>query len=139
MAQPTPRFRRDLAATATEADGVAFVDVSDARTGTTFRLYDFEYQLALQLDGRPVEDVVAWASSAYGLDLTPEGITEFSGRLGELGFLEADAATGAARPAAPEAPDLSAEAEAEWLALQNARTNAFVPDAEMLAGVAQDL
>ena len=65
----------------TEADGVACVDVSDPRTGSSFRLYDFEYQLALQLNGQPVAQVTDWASKTYGADLTAEGITEFAARL----------------------------------------------------------
>src|SRR5262245_55116736 len=104
MGQSSPRFRKDLAASATEVDGVTFVDVSDATTGTSFRLYDFEYELALQLDGQPLDDVVAWAATTYGMELTPEGIEEFAGRLGELGFLELDADAGG---------DATAEMQAE--------------------------
>src|SRR5215471_12278728 len=95
MGQSSPRFRNDLAVSVTEVEGVSFVDVMDSTTGTTFRLYDFEYQLALQLDGQPIDDVIAWAGTTYGMDLTAEGIAEFAGRLGELGFLE---------PAQPDLP-----------------------------------
>src|SRR4051794_168938 len=94
MDDASPRFRQDLEAAATEAEGVACVDVRDPQTGTNFRFYDFEYQLALQFNGQPLRDIVAWASQAYGVDLTVDGINEFAGRLSELGFLEA-AATGA--------------------------------------------
>jgi len=88
MSEASPRFRQDLTVAPTEADGVACVDVSDPKTGANFRLYDFEYQLALQLNGQPVAQVTDWASKTYGADLTPEGITEFASRLAELGFLE---------------------------------------------------
>jgi membrane fusion protein, multidrug efflux system len=88
MSEASPRFRQDLTVSPTEADGVACVDVSDPKTGANFRLYDFEYQLALQLNGQPVTHVTDWASKTYGADLTPDGITEFAARLGELGFLE---------------------------------------------------
>ena len=97
MDEASPRFRQDLVAAATEADGVPCVDVSDPGTGTSFRFYDFEYQLALQLNGQPLAAVTAWASEAYGVDLTAEGIGEFAGRLAELGFLE---------PAGPHRPRL---------------------------------
>ena len=54
MSDASPRFRQDLEATATEAEGVPCVDVTDPRTGTNFRFYDFEYQLALQFNGQPL-------------------------------------------------------------------------------------
>ena len=88
MSEASPRFRQDLTVSPTEADGVACVDVSDPKTGANFRLYDFEYQLALQLNGQPVSQVTDWASTTYGADLTADGIKEFASRLGELGFLE---------------------------------------------------
>ena len=46
MDDASPRFRQDLEASATEAEGVACVDVRDPKSGTSFRFYDFEYQLA---------------------------------------------------------------------------------------------
>src|SRR4029079_13650498 len=113
-----PRFRQDLESSNTEADGVACVDVTDPKTGTNFRFYDFEYQLAQQLNGQPFDDVIAWASAAYGVDLTVEGIKEFAGRLSELGFHEAGS----------ELDD----AEAEWVAAEGAKTAQFVPDPGML-------
>ncbi len=67
------------------------MDVRDPKTGTSFRLYDFEYQLALQLNGQPVADVVGWASTNYGVELTADSVTEFATRLRELGFLEGQA------------------------------------------------
>src|SRR5712672_2174787 len=88
MADASPRFRHDLLATAVDIDGVRYIDVRDPDRGTSFRFYDFEYELARQLDGRPVGDVSAWAVATYGLDLTPAGIDEFAARLAELGFLE---------------------------------------------------
>ena len=81
MNDASPRFRQDLEASATEAEGVPCVDVRDPLTGTNFRFYDFEYQLALQFNGQPLADVTAWASETYGVDLTVEGINEFAGRL----------------------------------------------------------
>jgi hypothetical protein len=151
MDEASPRFRQDLVATTTEADGVPCVDVSDPRTGTNFRFYDFEYQLALQLNGQPLREVTAWASQAYGVDLTAEGIGEFAGRLAELGFLEPGGAAAAAAEATPppsaaapasepmpppddEPPsptDNLENAEAEWLTTEGAQTATFVPDPAM--------
>src|SRR5689334_18609549 len=129
MLTPTPRFRQDLVASTTEADGIPWVDVRDPRTGTNFRLYDFEYQIALQLNGQPVEDVVAWAAATYGLDLTADGVDEFAVRLGELGFLEGTAAQGGDG----EAGEPGEVVEAEWSDAQSARTAQFVPDRAILA------
>ena len=106
MADSTPRFRQDLIATAVEVDGVRYIDVRDPSRGTGFRFYDFEFELARQLDGRPHADVSAWAIATYGLDLTPVGIGEFAARLAELGFLEGSAPspTGAAAPTSAASP-----------------------------------
>jgi len=150
MSEASPRFRQDLTVSPTEADGVACVDVRDPKTGASFRLYDFEYQLALQLNGQPVRQVTDWASKTYGADLTPEGISEFAARLGELGFLEKmgtlagfpyppatgsrSGAPSASSPLSPatvedEAPEAAAE---EWESAQGAKTAQFVPDRAML-------
>jgi len=156
MDEASPRFRQDLVAAATETDGVPCVDVSDPATGTSFRFYDFEYQLALQLNGQPLGAVTAWASEAYGIDLTPDGVREFAGRLAELGFLESAAAAPAPAPArvvapaevtpppaaftpvpevtAPAADSLDNaddNAEAEWMTTEGAQTATFIPDAAM--------
>jgi hypothetical protein len=148
----SPRFRQDLAVSPTEADGVACVDVRDPKTGNNFRLYDFEYQLAMQLNGQPVEQVTDWASRTYGADLTADGIGEFAARLRELGFLESEPATAAAAVTAEVsvAPILAAAAAAqhaedaraaqesadsavdEWASPQGAKTATFVPDPAML-------
>src|SRR3954469_19877210 len=107
MSEASPRFHQDLTVAPTEADGVACVDVSDPKTGANFRFYDFEYQLALQLNGQPVAQVTDWASKTYGADLTVDGITEFASRLGELGFLEParpSAVSPATESSGPRAP-----------------------------------
>src|SRR5215831_18579328 len=141
----SPRFRQDLTVSPTEADGVACVDVRDPKTGSSFRLYDFEYQLALQLNGQPVERVTDWASRTYGAELTADGISEFAARLRELGFLEPEPATSAsvtaevpvarilaAAKAAEEPPESGDSAVEEWASAQGAKTATFVPDAGML-------
>ena len=150
MSEASPRFRQDLTVSPTEADGVACVDVADPRTGASFRLYDFEYQLALQLNGQSVAQVTDWASKTYGADLTTEGISEFAARLAELGFLESGTqgapasppvpAPAAPAPAAPAPAELApleddasdGAAAAEWDSAQGAKTAQFVPDPAML-------
>jgi multidrug efflux pump subunit AcrA (membrane-fusion protein) len=160
MDEASPRFRQNLIASAAEADGVAVVDVSDPDTGNNFRFYDFEYQLALQLNGQPIGEVTAWASATYGVDLTPDGIGEFAGRLAELGFLEPRSDDDDAPPEPANvsmdtpAPAMSAQtpppeaagaapaealdsAEAEWMSVEASKTATFVPDASMLEGPAE--
>jgi hypothetical protein len=88
MSEASPRFRHDLVANAVDEDGVRWVDVRDPRSGASFRFYDFEYELALQMNGQPIDAVVDWATATYGLELTPDGVWEFAGRLTELGFLD---------------------------------------------------
>jgi len=143
MGKPSPRFRQDLVVSSVEEDGVAYADVSDPGTGTKFRFYDFEYQLATQLNGQPVDDVVSWAATAYGAELTAEGIDEFAGRLAELGFLETKPQPAAdASEITDQGPPLPSEitdqgsvdsAEAEWMSPQGAQTAQFTPDFAMLA------
>jgi hypothetical protein len=127
MDSASPRFRQDLTVSTTEADGVSCVDVSDAKTGANFRFYDFEYQLALQLNGQPLAQVIAWAAQTYGVELKDEGIAEFSGRLSELGFLETGATATEPAPEGDSAAD-------EWMSPQGTKTAQFVPDPAMLAG-----
>src|SRR5258708_27912311 len=130
MAKPTPRFRKDLPAAATETDGVPCVQVTDPATGTSFTFYEFEYDLAHQLDGQDVEDVIAWAVANYQTALTPEAIDEFAAKLRDLGFLEA-AGGAAARPRA-EAPGPDS-ADIEWNTSPGVGTSQLVPDAAMPA------
>src|SRR5437763_12951410 len=134
MSDASPRFRQDLATSPVEADGVPCVDVSDPRTGTSFRFYDFEYQLALQLNGQPVTGVVSWASQAFGADLTADGVNEFATRLRELGFLEGDAVATleVPIPKTPAAEESGENPADEWMTAQSAQTAQFVPDAAML-------
>ncbi len=82
-----PRLRRDLDATSIEADGVHYVDVSDPKTGRSFRFYDFEHAVALALDGRPLEQVGAELRESAGLDLTVDQLAAFADELHRLGFL----------------------------------------------------
>ncbi len=88
MPEGSPRFRRDLTANGIQADGVAYVEVTDRRSATSFRLYDFEHTVALALDGRPLSEVAAGLQQSSGLDFTVEQLEGFVAHLAELGFLE---------------------------------------------------
>jgi hypothetical protein len=90
MSLEKPRFRRDLEATAVEADGQNYVEVNDRRAGTSFRFYDFEYGVALAFDGLAFDKVVPWVKLSSGLELTVLQLKEFAARLDEMGFLETD-------------------------------------------------
>ncbi|HVU52937.1 MAG TPA: efflux RND transporter periplasmic adaptor subunit, partial [Polyangia bacterium] len=108
MAKLTPRFRKELPAAATEVDGVPSVQVTDPGTGTSFTFYEFEYDLAHQLDGKQdYDEIIAWAAANYQTGLSPEAIDEFGRKLGELGFLD----PGGARPGAESRGE---SAELEW-------------------------
>jgi hypothetical protein len=134
MSDASPRFRQDLATSPVEADGVPCIDVRDPQTGTSFRFYDFEYQLALQLNGQPVISVVSWASEAFGADLTADGVNEFAARLRELGFLESDAppTLEVPIPKAPAGDEPGENPADEWMSAQSAQTAQFIPDPAML-------
>jgi len=88
----TPRLRNDLVVATTEEEGVACVEVTDPRTGSSFRFYDFEYALAQQLNGQPLEAVVAWAAATYGVELGNDALDAFVEKLAGLGFLSPAAA-----------------------------------------------
>ncbi len=90
MSVEKPRFRRDLEAVAVEAEGRDYVEVSDRRTGTSFRFYDFEYRVALAFDGLAFDKVAPWVKLSSGLELTVAQLEEFAARLDEMGFLETE-------------------------------------------------
>jgi hypothetical protein len=119
MAKSMPRFRKELPASATETDGVPCVLVTDPATGTSFTFYEFEYDLAHQLDGKQdTDEIMAWSVANYQTALTAEAIEEFAAKLRELGFLDESAGDDGA--------------EAEWNA--GVTTDQFKPDAALLAG-----
>jgi multidrug efflux pump subunit AcrA (membrane-fusion protein) len=87
-----PRLRNDLIVTTADEQGIPCVEVTDPVTSIGFRFYDFEYALAQQLTGQPLEAVVAWASEQYGVELTTDALDQFLQKLTGLGFLaDADA------------------------------------------------
>jgi multidrug efflux pump subunit AcrA (membrane-fusion protein) len=106
-----PRFRRDLEARPVVADGQSYIEVRDAVTARTFLFYDFEYQVALALDGLPLAKVIPWVKLATGLVLDVGQLREFAERLRELGFLEPDPEGATALPPPVESDDLASADE----------------------------
>jgi hypothetical protein len=106
-----PRLRRDLVSTILREDGVKCVDVHDPKRGASFRLFDYEYSVALAFDGRPLAKVIPWVRLSTGLELTAEQLTAFAARLDQLGFLESEEAR--MPGAAPEETPAVAEADDE--------------------------
>ena len=105
MAFDGPRLRRDLVSTILQSeDGVRCVDVYDPKRGSTFRLFGYEYSVALAFDGRPLPKVIAWVRLSTGLELTGEQLTAFADRLDQLGFLVSSRA-GTPGVAPEETPD----------------------------------
>jgi hypothetical protein len=98
MAYDGPRFRRDLISTVFYEGGVRCVDVHDPKRGATFRLFDYEYSVALAFDGRDVAKVISWVQVTTGLELNADQLTAFAKRLDQLGFLEKPKAEGEATP-----------------------------------------
>src|SRR6266567_442685 len=87
----TPRIRPDLKATPAEEQGVKYFDVADPRSGSKMRLYDFEWLIAEQLNGkRRFDEVAEYARQRLGIDPSPADLEAYAHKLAELGFFEAD-------------------------------------------------
>jgi hypothetical protein len=87
----TPKIRTELTATAVEAEGIKYFDVSDPKSGGRMRLYDFEWLLAARMDGaRRFDEMASWARDALGIAPSPDDVAEFAHRLRELGFFQLD-------------------------------------------------
>jgi RND family efflux transporter MFP subunit len=85
----TPRFRADLDSHRGELGGFTFYDVTDRATGKTFRMYEVEYLVARELDGRSLDLVAAEVTARLGVETNPQELAGYVGKLAELGFLEA--------------------------------------------------
>lgn len=98
----SPRLRTELDAHPAEEQGIKFFDVSDPRSGSTMRLYDFEWLLVAQMDGRrSLEEIARWAKGALHLDVTQQQLEEFTRKLDELAFFDAAAAALESEPEVP--------------------------------------
>ena len=105
MSLEKPRFRRDLEAVPVEADGERYVEVRDVEAGWSFCFYDFEYRVALALDGLTLDKVIPWVKLSTGLELQVDQLRAFAERLQEMGFLEGEPGPEGASPPEVLAPE----------------------------------
>ena len=107
----TPRLRPELQASPADDHGIKFFDVSDPRSGTKMRLYDFEWLLASQMDGkRPLSEISRWARDALRAEVSTSDLETFIRSLGELGFFEAPpAGTLTSLTGLPAVPEMEPE------------------------------
>lgn len=89
MVASSVRFRRSLPAEPVEADGYVFVEVRKP-DGEAFRLYDFEFKVATELDGRALPEVQEAVLQRHGLALSEEQLTAFVRQLSGLGLMEGE-------------------------------------------------
>ena len=109
----TPRIRSDLQATPAEEGGIKYFDVSDPKSGSRMRMYDFEWLIAERMDGRrPFDEVASWARERLGIAPSASDLEEYARRLKELGFFDLTPAEEAPVRAAPTAPTMMREAPA---------------------------
>jgi len=102
MASGTLRFNRHLPNKSVVEGELRYVELS--KPGGPVRLYDFEYDLALLLDGRSYEEIAESARSNLGMEVDAAQVEQFAASLVELGLVDESAP-----PAAPVSP-----AEAQW-------------------------
>ncbi len=106
----TPRIRNDLKATPAEEGGIKYFDVSDPKSGSHMRLYDFEWLIAERMDGRrPFDEVASWARERLGIAPSASDLEEYAKRLRELGFFDLAESEDAPARSAPNAPTMMRE------------------------------
>jgi hypothetical protein len=105
-----PLFRHDLVSQPIDEQGQRFVDVSDPKTGNTFRFYEVEYAVACAMDGeRDVAGIISWAKEELGLETSKNEIQVVVATLDDLGYLaraarKAESTPAPERRAAPPVP-----------------------------------
>lgn len=122
----TPRLRSDLEAQPVEEMGIKYFDVRDPRSGNKMRLYDFEWLIASQLDGRkPFDEVAAWAADRFGFRASAADLKTYAGKLEQYGFFDAaaTAASSAAAPSTEVSMDMDDEPEIETAPPPPAKNN----------------
>jgi len=94
MTMMIPRLRGDLKATPIEdSDGVLYYDISDPKTGSTLRLFDFEWLLAQRLDGQQnYAELVRWTEEQFGFSTNSGDLEAYGSKLLDLGVAESVAA-----------------------------------------------
>lgn len=95
------RFRRGLPAQQVEADGYIFFEIAQPNAGA-FRLYEFEYRVAMELDGRPLQDVIESVAQRHNLALSEDQLAAFAEQLRELGLVETEKETHEPDSAVPD-------------------------------------
>ncbi len=108
----TPRIRSDLQATPAEEGGIKYFDVSDPKSGSHMRLYDFEWLIAERMDGRrPFDEVASWARERLGIAPSASDLEVYARKLKDLGFFDiTDGDESAPARSAPNAPTMMREA-----------------------------
>jgi RND family efflux transporter MFP subunit len=87
----TPKIRPELSATPAEEQGIRYFDVSDPKSGSKMRMYDFEWLLAQRMDGhRPFDEVATFAKERLGITPSAGDLQQFARTLEDLGFFELD-------------------------------------------------
>jgi hypothetical protein len=97
MASGTLRFNRHLPHKPIVEGELRYVEL--AKPGGPVRLYDFEYDLAVQLDGRSYAEIAESARTKLGMEVDAAQVEQFANSLVELGLSEDDAAPAAANTA----------------------------------------
>jgi len=92
MSGSVVRFRSGLPAKQVEADGYIFFEIAQPNA-EAFRLYEFEYRVAMELDGRPLQEVIESVAQRHNLALSEDQLAAFANQLRELGLLETEANT----------------------------------------------
>ncbi len=90
MASGTLRFNRHLPHKPIVEGELRYVEL--AKPGGPVRLYDFEYDLAIQLDGRSYAEIAESARTKLGMEVDAGQVEQFANSLVELGLSEDDAA-----------------------------------------------
>jgi len=148
----TPKLRPDLKASPAEDQGIRYYDVSDPRSGSRMRLYDFEWLIAERMDGQTrFDEVASWAQQSLGLHPSANDLEEFATKLGELGMIEpgTGGADGASprpsrvdsdfTPLPPAAPaEVSVSDEATELAIEAEEPTPTVPEMPKLELAVED-
>ncbi len=97
MASGTLRFNRHLPQKPIVEGELRHVEL--ARPDGPIRLYDFEYDLAVQLDGRSYAEIAESARTKLGMEVDAAQVEQFANSLVELGLIEDDGALAATRAA----------------------------------------
>jgi len=99
MDQSYPKFRDDLIISQQEFDNTAYYVIKDPLTQKFFRIKEFEYFIARNLDGATSpQEVVEKFERRFSVQLRPETLDKFIRRLGDLGFLEGEVPEGDLTP-----------------------------------------